>query len=93
MNPTSFPVSQVHAQRRLLTLGDDETPEGLLPDPSASGAGGETLRITWKEARLGLQVENGAFCTERRAAESGPDGCDLRRVLGSLQSVSASLSW
>ena len=31
MNPTSFPVSQVHAQRRLLTLGDDETPEGLLP--------------------------------------------------------------
>ena len=26
-----FTVSQGHAQRRLLTLGDDETPEGLLP--------------------------------------------------------------
>lgn len=33
------------------------------------------------------------FRTERRAAESGPAGCDLRRALGSLQSVSPSLSW
>ena len=43
----------LHTRKTLGHCGDP-------PDPSASGAGGETLRITWKEARLGLQVENGA---------------------------------
>lgn len=38
------------------TLGHRGDP----PDPSASGAGGETLSITWKEPRLGSQVGNGA---------------------------------
>lgn len=52
----------------LLHAGKALGHHGDPPDPSAGGAAGETLSVTWKEPHPGSQVGNGASESERHTA-------------------------